>query len=135
MNFRQLNNEKGITLVELLASIGLLAIVIALSSTVFSQMFSAEEKAEGDIKIKQTLNVIVAEMKNGFINGEEKICVHEPDLDVSFHNFENIHIENVEGNCIEVIEPLTPVSFEITVTDENEQTSTVKTAWEKNLFH
>ncbi|WP_042223225.1 PulJ/GspJ family protein [Oceanobacillus manasiensis] len=131
MNFRQLNNEKGITLVELLAAIGLLAIVIALSSTIFTQMFSAEEKSEGDIRTKQTLNVIAAEMKHDFFKGEERICARDPlkGITISFDSEDILDVD--EEGCIIIKEGQNTLPIVITATSDQGGSTEIKTSWKK----
>lgn len=66
MLFTKLKNEKGISLVELLAALSLFAVVIALSSTVIVQMVNSEEKTSEQISLQQSTNVLMAELRSQY---------------------------------------------------------------------
>ncbi|MFD2627888.1 type IV pilus modification PilV family protein [Oceanobacillus kapialis] len=137
MNFRQLNNEKGITLVELLAALGLFAIVITLSSSIFMQLFGSEKEANADISLKQQANVLVNEMKNQFYNNEDnKVCVVNTHMGTNVttrlrHKVNNNTKEYMQDNgCYEVYKSQ-PIFVQLTLSNNSNNSYTIETTWDK----
>lgn len=131
MNFLQLNNEKGFTLVELLAAIGLLAIVIALSTSVLMQTMGNENETSEDISLKQKTNVLISEMKNQFYNGD-RICFEGlyVDLQVTakLTNNNDTNYKEVNG-CFQGIDYTQPAHLVLTVSNQDKQPYKIKTTW------
>ncbi|SDI92406.1 PulJ/GspJ family protein [Salimicrobium halophilum] len=71
----RLSNDKGITLVELLAAIALIGIIGVISFRLLTGMFSANLIAENDISLKQEANIILTSIR-------EKAQVEDVELQV-----------------------------------------------------
>ncbi len=134
MNFRQLHNEKGITLVELLAALGLLAIVITLSAGVLMQLLGSEEEASANISLKQNTNVLLSEMRNQFTEGRN-ICYdgEHGDLEVVSINLTNGEQELTEENgCFTNANNSEAMQVKLTVKSKTDKTYTTETTWNKS---
>ena len=131
MLFRKFKNEKGITLVELLAALSLFAVVIALSSTVIVQMMGGAEKANDSISLQQDTNVLMSELRSQYYDGESELCFN---IDGKRFAIQQLTINDVKvaGNdsCIKVnrAEPLTIKLTTASTNDSGEKLS-VQTTW------
>lgn len=82
------SNEKGITLVELLAAIALTGIIGIISFRLLTGMFSANILAENDISLKKEANIILTSIREKAqaeevrlrIPEEESLLVNEEDV-------------------------------------------------------
>ncbi|OZU89719.1 hypothetical protein CIL03_00840 [Virgibacillus indicus] len=124
---RLLKNERGLTLVELLAALSLFAVVIALSSTVIIQLVNSEEKTSENITMKQDVNVLINELRTNYSNGENKLCVTEGQYQFYFSEVSNGDIN--EAGCIDNINLEETLSFKLTAANNSGENFTVQTAW------
>lgn len=136
MKFRQLSNEKGITLVELLAALSLFAVIIALSSTLIVQLVNNGEKASADVLLKQETNILLSELRNQYYEGESKLCFQNDKIFVS--NYEIFSGDDplmIQDGCISnsTETPLNqePLSLTLTTSNDSGQQFVVETAWDK----
>ncbi|MFC4022535.1 type II secretion system protein J [Oceanobacillus longus] len=128
MKFRQFTNDKGMTLVELLAALSLFAVVIALSSTVIIQMVSGENTTSNDISLKRETNTVINELRKKHQEPEDTnpLCITEDKIRYSFSEINNGTI-NANG-CLEYTEE--PLSFVLTSTKNSGESFEVKTTLE-----
>ncbi|MEC5421931.1 type II secretion system protein [Virgibacillus sp. C22-A2] len=124
MKFQQYSNEKGMTLIELLAALSLFAVVIALSSTVIVQLISSEDKTAENIKTKQHMNVLVNELRYQFYDDNtQPLCITSEEERFSFSEVTN---GVLEGKCIELENRDYPLSFKL-----NSKETSIKTTFNK----
>ncbi|MUK86849.1 hypothetical protein GMD78_00340 [Ornithinibacillus sp. L9] len=123
MIFRQFRLERGITLVELLATISLFAVVILLASTVIFQVLGNNTVTSEHIDRNQRVNVIVSELRSQFLEGNSQLCSTQ--LDEKYY----IEVRNENGavveNCIQDVDSSSPLSIKIssTITDFSLETT------------
>lgn len=73
------NNQKGLSLVELLAGIVLLSLVTTLTTIILVQVFNNNDTAAEDINIKQQANILISGFERQFHETETKdICFEQP---------------------------------------------------------
>ncbi|MFS0673077.1 type II secretion system protein J [Ornithinibacillus sp. 179-J 7C1 HS] len=138
MLFRQLKNEKGLTLVELLATISLFTIIIALSTALIFQLFQNEETSSERINLVQETNVLVNQLKNDYLKESDtlsqytrfNLCLSQPN-DIQISKFvinENESLQIVNG-CIKEVIAQETLPITITTTNRSGYEITVKTTW------
>ncbi|MEN1968218.1 prepilin-type N-terminal cleavage/methylation domain-containing protein [Lentibacillus sp. N15] len=136
MHFRQFYNQKGITLVELLAALSLLAIVITLVSTVIMQLLSNSGKTDDDIKLAQDTNVFITEFRHQYYTGSRvaDLCYESNNThDVTIKQLEasnGEHSLETEGACIKDINYEKPLSIKATTTNNGSNSFSLTTTWE-----
>ncbi|WP_164668369.1 prepilin-type N-terminal cleavage/methylation domain-containing protein [Virgibacillus doumboii] len=143
MLFRQIKNEKGITLVELLAALGLLGVLIVLSSTLIIQLMGNEEQTGSNISLSQNTNILINELRNQYMNQSNDIN----EFDVCFQDIDGITIEqviinndnkesketlNVTDGCIKDMKKQEVLPIKITTTNDLGQDLTLETALRSN---
>ncbi|WP_096269687.1 type II secretion system protein [Paucisalibacillus globulus] len=124
------NNEKGLTLIELLGAIGLFAIVIVLSATALTQAIGNQEKVSHSISLNKEMNLAINDLRNQYKEGMDKICISDVDIQYTFENVQN---GTSNGNCIEADPVQDTLSFTLTASNGNNQTE-ISTAFEKKSF-
>ncbi|WP_068674681.1 type II secretion system protein [Oceanobacillus sp. Castelsardo] len=124
MKNRHFFNQKGLTLVELLAALGLFAVVIALSATVIVQFIGSNEKTSGQISLQQEANIAINELRNQYIQGQDKLCISQSEIDFTFENVKN---GNAINECIEVTG--NPLSFSLGATSHSDDSIILQTTF------
>lgn len=130
MKFRQFENEKGLTLIEVLATMNIFAILIVLSSTLIIQFTDNAEKTSGSISLQQDTNVLMAEVRNQFYEGKSDICFHEYRklIDKGESDFVNgDHSLPINNGCIIGVNSQEPLSIHLSTTNSTNQNFTVDT--------
>lgn len=67
---RELKNEKGVTLIELLAVLVILSIILLLTATVLITSMKTTTRASGDQRLQQEANLIVETIRNEYLSKE-----------------------------------------------------------------
>jgi prepilin-type N-terminal cleavage/methylation domain-containing protein len=142
MKIRHFKNDRGITLVELLAAISLFSIIVVLSSTFLLQILNSEESTSNKIQLTQETNVLINELRSAYHKGDFKLCFSIPNgltmSDKSFdHHFsyKELKIVNGEkelttaGGCIDTVDTKEPLSIRLTANDNNGQDLTVESTF------
>ncbi len=126
----KLNNEQGVTLVELLAALALLSLLIVLSTGLIVSIGNNQQAANNDITLQQNTNVLVSEMRKAYYNGSG-----EGDLPFRTDT-EKLRIKElkINGNTRSVDSPVEvdfdhPLHMKLTTASSDDQTVTVETTW------
>ncbi|RYG74916.1 prepilin-type N-terminal cleavage/methylation domain-containing protein [Lentibacillus lipolyticus] len=127
MTFRRLKNEKGLTLVELLAALSLLGILIGLSSALVFQLMANEEQISKQISLRQDTNVTINELRHQFEEGNDTLCIQQQGINYAFSEVTN---GQVDGTCLTITDNEKPLSFKLTATNDAGQTFEMKTTWD-----
>ncbi|WP_042146382.1 type II secretion system protein J [Paucisalibacillus sp. EB02] len=130
MNKSHLSNEKGVTLIELLAAIGLLAVVIVLSSSALTQLIGNKETVSNNNSLNQEVNVALNELRNQYDDGKDLLCITKADIQFTFVDITN---GTPSENCIEVDPAQDTLSFTLTALLNGNQKE-FKTAFEKKTL-
>ncbi|MFZ3578209.1 PulJ/GspJ family protein [Virgibacillus sp. DJP39] len=104
MKNRQLKNEHGLTLIEVLASLSIFAILIVLSSTLIMQLITSEE-VSSSTSLQQNTNVLMAEIRNDYYKVNSPICFDDKKglIDPVKSTFNNsVESLNISNGCIDV---------------------------------
>ncbi|WP_163971641.1 type II secretion system protein [Oceanobacillus halotolerans] len=125
---RQIHNEKGITLVELLAAISLFAVLITLSSTLIFQLMGNETKTNEQITLSQNTNLLINEIRNKYYNGDSRICFNNLVREITISELE-VDNGNINNGCIEGIQEKEPIFIRLTTTDNTGESLTVETTF------
>src|SRR5699024_7453356 len=88
----------GITLVELLAALGLFVIVIALSSTIIIQLINSEEETGDEIDLTQNSNVLISELRNQYFHSCMESETESTSCNLQFEYTDNIKIKEFVVN-------------------------------------
>ncbi|SDQ43235.1 prepilin-type N-terminal cleavage/methylation domain-containing protein [Virgibacillus subterraneus] len=144
MKLRQFSTQKGMTLVELLASISLFAVLIALSSTVIIQMINSEDNTSRQISLNQETNVLVSELRNEYTEKSDEVEDAEK-FNICYQKIDGLDVKQVitflddkqqtkqvNNDCIIGITKQEVLPIEITTANEADQTLTIKTSWRNN---
>lgn len=131
MKNNQLKSEKGLTLIEVLASLSIFAILIVLSSTLIIQLVSSEGKTSDSISLQQHTNVLVAEIRSQFYDDtNSSICFKESQKMINknktvFKNGDNII--PINSGCIDDIDSSEELSIQLTTNTNTGESFTVET--------
>ncbi|WP_156291465.1 type II secretion system protein [Oceanobacillus salinisoli] len=142
MNNRQIFNEKGMTLVELLASLGLLAVFIGLSSTLIFQSLNSEEEANKAIILQQETNIIINELRNDYLTKSRNapfgdtfpICYTANDEIEIYKLTINGELKDITNGCINNVKKQENLSVEM-VTSNSGESITIQTTWTNRKNH
>jgi prepilin-type N-terminal cleavage/methylation domain-containing protein len=126
--FRHFRNNKGVTLVELLAALSLFAIVMVLVSTTIFQLFKGEDQASNQIEATQLANIALQDLKSQYNNNKDKICLDETYNKIEIHDTSNGTV-NSNKNCIENIDSDRSLSITINSHSQTRNPINVKTTW------
>src|SRR5699024_1089249 len=129
--FNFFKHEHGITLVEVLSSIVILAIATVLITGVMGQLFKGETKTSESISLKQDTNVLINQLRHDYYdNDTETLCFNHIGDGIRV-NLAKTKITNGngtladDGQCIEKVDKSSPVHLtlvtEKTDADSNEQ--------------
>ncbi|TMN21591.1 prepilin-type N-terminal cleavage/methylation domain-containing protein [Lentibacillus cibarius] len=126
----KLNNEQGVTLVELLAALALLSLLIVLSTGLIVSISNNQQAANNDITLQQNTNVLISEMRKAYYNGSG-----EGELPFRTDT-EKLRIKElkINGNTRSVDSPVEvdfdhPLHMKLTTASSDDQTVTVETTW------
>lgn len=147
MNSKQYKNNKGFTLIELIATIAILTMVIGVSSGLMIQLIRTDTKTTEQISLSQETNVLINELRSQYESGdnfplkfaEGKLVFPESSKDYSLM-IEKLEITNGEdvlntkGKEITVNTDL-PLSINLTTTNKDSKPFTLKTKWENLKDH
>ncbi|ASK62960.1 hypothetical protein CFK37_12815 [Virgibacillus phasianinus] len=131
MVFRKLRNENGITLIELIAAIGLLTIFITISSTLLAQGFHSEDKTSNEITLSQNVNVMLSELHSQYNKGKSTLCFNTFDKDFTIRDY-IIHNGDQQLTIIDgCIHPTNqePLSVTLTAIDNAGNDISLRTIW------
>ncbi|MFC4556688.1 PilW family protein [Virgibacillus kekensis] len=133
MPIRHFYNQKGLTLVELLASISLFGIVIVLASSILFQSLDSEETTSNQISLSQNTNVLISELRNQYNQGETDLCFNESSnltiKDYTIKNGEsNLYITD---NCINGVSNQKPLFIDLVATTQSGVSLPVKTTFSR----
>lgn len=142
MNIKNYKNNKGFTLVELIATISLLTIVIALSSTLIIQLMRTDAKTSDQISLSQETNVLISELRSQY-ESEDFELEYTDEHKLSFPkrtNDDTLKIEQLKiiNNGQELSKPgskinvdmESPLHVEITTKNKDSKSFTLETTWE-----
>ena len=141
-------NEKGITLVELLAALSLFAIVSALVMTVLFNVFQNSENISDNAQLRQDANLLVSTLRShynqgdfevGLENGNNSLLIGGQEVNSSMTssiaelkiNDENLISNEDENKSMDVTADGTPLSIDLTLENEAGQTYSISTKIEK----
>jgi prepilin-type N-terminal cleavage/methylation domain-containing protein len=124
--FRHFRNNKGVTLVELLAALSLFAIVMVLVSTTIFQLFKGEDQASNQIEATQLANIALQDLKSQYHNRNDKICLKQTDQNIQIEKSSN---GTVSGQCIEGINPHESLSITINSLVDTNKPIKVSSTW------
>ncbi|MFC7061635.1 prepilin-type N-terminal cleavage/methylation domain-containing protein [Halobacillus seohaensis] len=138
----RLLNEKGITLVELLAALALLGMITAIAGSLFSQTMNSSSTVEDQINLKQKTNQILSHLREQTKQEPVEICykndqviyVNGENLLGSEHVFiSQLYIENGQNSLSKSSECLTtttksPINIDITVDTKGQNSSDYQTS-------
>ncbi|WP_010651158.1 PulJ/GspJ family protein [Oceanobacillus massiliensis] len=130
MKNRQFSNEKGMTLIELLASLGLVAVIIVLSSSAIIQLIKDESRINDGISHQQEMNITVSDLRSQYYQGNQRLCITTEEPKFSFT--ELVNLQPVSEDCIEVVDSAEPISFSLSGTTSSNQEYSVQTALVNN---
>jgi prepilin-type N-terminal cleavage/methylation domain-containing protein len=131
MNYRHFFNQKGLTLVELLAALALFGVIITLSTTIIFQFIGGEARTQNEMEVSQEANLAINDLRNQFSNGDSKICLTEQKNKIlikesSYGNGEPNGIINDTQTCIDNIDLTKPLHVKLT---EKDSGFTVQSTW------
>ncbi|SET45111.1 hypothetical protein SAMN05216389_111153 [Oceanobacillus limi] len=139
MIIRQFKNEKGITLIELLAALSLLSIVIILSGSLLSQIMKGEGSSSSQVSINQKTNVLINELRENYLNRIDNLS--SDTFNLCFSGYEDISVIkvvinknqelNIIDNCIEGIKNQKNLPIRIVTRNNLGQELTVETVFNK----
>lgn len=147
IHIKQYKNNKGFTLIELIATISLLTIVIAISSTLIIQLIRTDAKTTEQISLSQETNVLISELRSQYesedfeleYTADGKLLFPENTSNNSLH-IEDLKIANTKKNHPELalvnpgdkvdINMNAPLTIEITTKNQDSKSFNVKTTWE-----
>ncbi len=127
-------DEKGVTLIELLAVITLLGIISIILYSVFFQGQKSEQRATNTIVLDQEANIFISELRSEYYKGKEKLCSNlSNNLHVDIDQTELINDGNIlvfnEDGCIEGVNPKEPIEIFVTIANEDNKEVTIKSTW------
>jgi len=94
------NNQKGLTLVEVLAGIVLLSIITTLTTMILIQIFKNDETATEEISLKQNSNIILSSLSEAFNKTDMKdICINtQPGIIINEDNSNSVVTSGKSNN-------------------------------------
>ncbi|WP_100012107.1 PulJ/GspJ family protein [Lentibacillus sediminis] len=137
MRFAKFNNEKGVTLVELLAALGLFAVVIALASSVIIQLVQTEDWTSGRVELTQDTNVLVSELRNTYQRMSE--TAETETVNLPYQESDRLELVGVvidggetlvSGNgLIEGVPVMENLPIQLTTEHSSGETLTIESVW------
>ncbi|MFC3040119.1 prepilin-type N-terminal cleavage/methylation domain-containing protein [Virgibacillus xinjiangensis] len=124
MKYRLFTNDRGVTLVELLAALALLAIGGVLSSALFSQMSTNTQTTAGDISLKQEMNIVIEELEHQYDEDSDQMCLFEEGMTLIYGDEGEI-----TDGCMEV-DTNSPATVRL-IGEREGKTFTLETVWNK----
>lgn len=139
-------NEKGITLVELLAALSLFAIVSALVMTVLFNVFQNSENISDNAQLRQDANLLVSTLRSHYNQGDFKVGLNDnnsllidgQEVNSSMtSSIDELELKNGENSISAVNDSMivtadgTPLSINLTLKNEAGQTYNLFTTIEK----
>ncbi|WLV24126.1 hypothetical protein QR721_10820 [Aciduricibacillus chroicocephali] len=134
-----LNDEKGLSLVEILAGIVLLGIITTLTTIILTNSFDRKETAGKQISLTQETNEMISSLRNEYFREEninnyknnQKVCFNKGNLDIDLEKtnksilegpYPNGEFEQLEDNiCLTNFDYSEPVEFTLyTYNDKKE---------------
>lgn len=135
MNFRQFKNSSGLTLIEVLASLSLLAVLIVLSSTLIIQLVNSEEKTNSTISLQQNTNVLINVIRTQYYQGNSTICLNGEariiNQDESTFVNGSTSLSYNDG-CINGVDTDSPLTVHLVTKNKNAQSLTIETTLTNN---
>ena len=135
-------NEKGITLVELLAALVLFAIVSALVMTVLFNVFQNSENISDNAQLRQDANLLISALRSNYnqgdfkvgLNGSKSLLIDEQEVNSSMtSSIDELELIN-GGNSISAVNESmdvtadgTPLSIDLKLKNEAGQTYSIST--------
>lgn len=110
-------NERGITLVELLTGIVILAIATILLSVVMGQIFKSESTTSQSISLKQDTNVLINQLRSEYYSDNDKpLCFNHIGDGIAI-DLINSEVSNGEfdetGKCIKDVNKSEPLELKL----------------------
>ncbi|MGM8212361.1 type II secretion system protein [Virgibacillus sp. W0430] len=134
LNLSNFKREDGVTLVELLAVIAILAIVGSLLYSFVFQGLNNEKKTSGAIALNQDGNVLMSEWKSQYYAGEPVLCYDENNEQFTIDNYTIVNGETdleLTNGCIHGVNVDEPLEVEVTLQNIEGQSITLAAAWEQ----
>lgn len=134
-----IKNERGITLLEVLAALTILGILGALTFSLLTTTVTHTNKTQSHIDLRQEANIILSDLRQTHRNAEEEYTIHTDELigrnDISFPE---IKIKNEPPNETSIlpsakISPNKHLYVTFTLQDKQNQTFEVDTIIEKSF--
>lgn len=131
-------NEQGMTLIELLAAIALLAIFLGIVSNVIIQLGKSKDLATGKMTLVEDTNVLIHELRHQYDDkNTSQICYDEESKRLSIKNYTIINgsgsneaFLNLNQGCIENVDKELPLTIDLTTENDTEQTFSIQTTWD-----
>ncbi|MGM8364545.1 type II secretion system protein [Virgibacillus sp. W0181] len=133
-NMSDFRNEDGITLVELLASIAILTIVVALLYSFIFQGLNSEKKTSDAIALNQDGNVLISELRSQYYAGETMLCVETDDKRLTIDDYTITNGDTplqIDQGCIEGVNTDEPLEIKLTLGNDLGQSITLEATWQR----
>lgn len=143
MNIRQPKNDKGFTLIEIIATIAILTMVIGVLSALIIQLIRTDTKTTEQLSLSQKTNILISELRNQY-ESENFTLTYTKDGELTFPNrpdnyslqFESLTITNGDqvltntpGSTLDVEMDL-PLSVSIITKNKDNKTFELETKWD-----
>ncbi|MCP3030471.1 prepilin-type N-terminal cleavage/methylation domain-containing protein [Halobacillus sp. A1] len=137
-----LNNNRGVTLIELLAALAFAGIILTITGSFFVQSINSSSSVESQIDLKQQSNLLLSQIREETKNQPAEICF-DNELQLYVNNdrvlsnehiyINELYIENGNislsnpGDCINTTTE-SPISIGLTVSTTEQNSSDYKTS-------
>ncbi|WP_223702916.1 PulJ/GspJ family protein [Sutcliffiella deserti] len=142
---RHINNQRGFTLLELLATIVIGSIVLGVISTVMITTFKQSDHVQNHTALTQEANIIITKMRQIHQENSYTLCYGEDkklhldssesaSIAQSSYIFEDVIIDNLDGRkinsigqCIDKVDPYSPLLIQFNLIDGKENNLNMNT--------
>lgn len=127
---KQTRNDKGFTLIEVLATLSILSLIILAGLKIYDASSTNNGKVHDVVNLQQESNLLIAEIESSFKNSSGI-------GDLAFDSGDDITITDIKANDVTqpIESPLTdinfdlPLRFDITTESKDGKTITIQTSW------